>query len=344
MAKTVIDTGIDDQMHHLSGESRESISRSQKQGPRFRKAKFYQEEHDSNRRNQKWVKEAYHGPYKELIIPNLNGQFKLWKTQLRRRADMADRVIQLGNILGLHQEAIDPLNKNKTVYAGNAGMVFAITKFYHRTHPGWEQLIGTNEVAAIFSPDAYLVSEKGMELLAQHWFEDTGILKVATAIDGKLVTHRGMTYFQWLSIGSPEDAETAAERLNEKYKGVSEFGDCYLNNGVPNMAADPIWADLFYETYSSWVFAPEPCPFPQIHSAAGMHTTAGRMFLNDKSSFVQFLDRSDVTLARWGSSLKIKGQDFISAYTTETEQDTTLTKLKKTGLLEYNTELAENME
>lgn len=340
MAKTQVDTSIDEHVLELDAESRDYVTRDQKQGPRYRKAAYHIEEQTS-KQDWDWVQQGYALPYKELILPGINGQYRLWKAQLRRRAEMADRVIQLGNLLGTQREAIDPMFKNKTVYSGNTGVVFAIIKFFSQTHEGWEQLIGTNEIAAIFSPDVYLCSEKATEMLAEHWFTDDGCLKVAAVVDGKLATHRGLTYIQWLEIGAPEDAQTAADRLNERWKGAMEFSDCYLNSGVPNHGADPIWADTYYETYSSWVVAPQPCPFPQIHSAAGLHTEAGRMFLNDKSSFVQFIDKKDITIARWGSSVRIKGQDFISAHTKETEADTTLKKLANSGLLEYQSPVSE---
>lgn len=334
MAKTQVDTSIDKHVLEMEAESRESSTREEKQSPRYQRA-AYHIENDTGRQHRQWIQDSYAHPYKELILPSLNGQYRLWKAQLRRRAEMADRVIQLGNLIGVQPEAIDPMFKNKTVYSGNNGLIFGIVKFFSTTHDGWEQLMGTNEIAAIFSPDVYLCSEKAMEVLAENWFDPEGCLKVASVVDGKLATHRGLTHLEWIDIGRPDDAETAAARLNEKWKGAEEFGDCFLNSGIPNHGADPMWADLFYETYSSWVVAPESCPFPQVHSAAGMHTEAGRMFLNDKSTFVQFLDKKSVKITRWGSSVSIKGQDFISVNTKETEQDSTIKKLKNTSLLEY---------
>lgn len=342
MAKTKVDTSIDENIVDVDSSTYQRSKRD-KQAPRYKKARRIVDSKldgdDSTLHGA--FKAANEAPYKELMLPGVHGQFKLWMNQLKRRAEMADRVVQFGNLLGVMPNHIDPMFKSKGVYNGNNGIVLSVLKFFARTHDGWEQLIGTNELAAIFSPDAYLCNENQMEILAENWFDPEGSFKVATVVDGKLCTHRGLTYNQWLEIGAPEDPNDAAEALNEKYKGAVEFEDCYLNSGVPNFAANVLWCDTYWELIPSWLFSGYQAPFGQITGAPGFKTQAGKGFLNDKGGFMQFADKKSVKIQRWGSSIEVADQEIIFAYSAEPEEDTLLKKLKNTSLLEYTTKLSE---
>lgn len=291
---------------------------------------------DLDLEQNRWRKEALQPVHRTLLLPSLLGQARWWKSQIRRRADMADRVIQFGNIVGTHPNAIDPvLKKHGTVYNGNSGLVQALIVYYASTHDGWEQLAGTNEMAAIFAEDVYLVSERAAMYLAESWFEPEGSMKVAAVVDGKLATHAGLTYGQWIEIGSPLTAQEAADRLNEKYKGVTEFDDCYQLSGVPNFAADPIWADVYMETLPSWVTAPHECPFGQVHSKAGVHMSAGKNFIKDEKSYLFFLDRiGKWEIQRFGSTVTIRDTPFISIEMNIPEH-TEIRRWDKAGFLEY---------
>lgn len=340
MARTLVDTSIDDSV--VSVDSQGNTAGSEKQSIRYQKARYNNAKRERGgltRTEATWEKEAIAAPFKELILPNLSGQFRIWKSQLRRRADMADRVIQIGNLMGAQENAIRPMFRNKTSFNGNAGLVFAIVKMYSRTHPDFTMLAGTNELAAIFAPDVYMCSEKATEYLAENWFDlENGCFRVANVIDDKLLTHRGLTFLQWKEIGEPDNAVDAAARLNELYRGTTEFADSYLTAGVPNFGADPMWADVYMETYPSWLTSGQDMPFDQIHGGAGVHMQAGRMFLNDKRSFFQFVNKEGIKVRRWGSEVSINGGTFYSVHTTETEQDTTLRKLERTSLLEFESE------
>lgn len=339
MPKTRIDRSIDQRIVDVWGDY-ERYSQADRRSKRFKRAlrasEIYYDGDTSQLKGYK--KTDYEAPYRELILPALNGQYRIWKAQLSRRSDMADKVVQIGNLLGLQPNSIDPMFKNKTVYSGNKGLVFSLFKFYSKTHDGWEQLAGINELVAILDENIYLCSERATEILAEHWFDPQGILKVATVVNGLLVTHRGMTHREWMEIGLPEDPYVAAERLNEKYKGAYRFVDSYATSGIPNFQVSPLWADPYVELVQSWLFSGDQAPFGQIVGSPGFSSPAGKQFLNDRQGFMHYMDKSSVRIKQWGSSVRVADQDIIFAYSQETEIDSTLRKMEKTQLLQYVTE------
>ena len=125
--------------------------------------------------------------------------------------------------------------------------------------PGrWIQLIGNHESQYVggrsFWPEP--LPQDSSALLRNWWQTDR--LRVAAAVrtaDGEelLVTHAGLTVAAWRDLGAPVTAATAAELLNTRPDGLlsDELG--------------PLWAEAGPHLYASWLHAPEPAPYSQVH-------------------------------------------------------------------------------
>lgn len=243
--------------------------------------------------------------YKSLFIPSLEGQYLLWKKEVLEVAKRVDEIVQMGNIIGCNEVMADKRNRGPN----NALINYIL--IWRASYYTWTQLIGPNEIMALNFPDLW-TCEATNKLIRDNWFGTFTDAKFQTATVNKkrLVTHGGLTYGEWLSIGKPETAEEAAEELNKKYNGTLYQGECFKLHGRPNYYANPIFADPLREVYGSWITAPDDPPFGQIHTENGLNTIEGRDTLNAPLSLMGYLD--DVKYTSFGSVVTIRGKKFTS--------------------------------
>lgn len=238
-----------------------------------------------------------------LFIPGLYGQYKAWKKDIAGVALRCDHIIQMGNVIGCNEYVKD----GPTRGANEAILKFTIVQKSRKEN--WTQLIGPNEIAALNFPDEW-TNDSSNEILRSAWTGSKSVFQVATVSNSRLVTHGGLTYGEWLNIGSPQTADEAAEKLNEKYFETAYQGPCVKLGDPPNYAANPIWADPVMEFFSSWITAPVACPFDQINGSGSLNTIEGRKQCNDKSANLHYVDR--VRFNNTGSVATIKGAEFTS--------------------------------
>lgn len=213
---------------------------------------------------------------------------------------MADEVYQFGNILGLSEYASDAYNTGPNMEV--------LSDFHKRTQlDKWCQLIGPNEIAALNVPKEW-TNAKSRVFLRELWMGDNAA-KVAVESRGRLLSHGGLTYGEWIEIGRPETAKEAATLLNEKYAKTLYQGPAYALGGAPNFAANPIWAHPSRELYPSWIAAPESLPFDQLTGGGSLNNPEGRSLAGNDSIY-KFADK--IRYQQYGSKIEIKGQRITS--------------------------------
>jgi hypothetical protein len=238
-----------------------------------------------------------------LFLTSIKGQYKLWRRELAPACNRADSIVQFGNVIGCNS-----LVKDKEQFGANeATLKFVL--LYRSTQENWIQLVGTNEIAALNLPTEW-TNSTSRKILRDAWLGANPTMKVAAVDKGRLLTHGGLTYGEWLSIGSPENVYEAAEKLNEKYAGTLHQGSCFKLDGIPNFAANPIWADAITEVYGSWITAPVPMPFDQVHGAGNINSEEGRLALGEKSSLLNHADQ--IRFRKFGSIVTVKKMQFTA--------------------------------
>jgi hypothetical protein len=197
-----------------------------------------------------------------LHLPSIQGQATVWHNLLDQEAAKADEVYQFGNIIGLSEYAADAYNTGPNMEV--------LADFSKRVQLSkWHQLIGPNEIAALNVPERW-TNAKSRVHLRELWMGDAPA-KTALAVRGRLLSHGGLTYGEWLELGRPETAEETAALLNERYAGTLYQGPCYALGGGPNFSANPIWAHPSRELYPSWIGAPESLPFDQVTGGGSLN-------------------------------------------------------------------------
>lgn len=240
--------------------------------------------------------------HKTIFLPGLHGQFKLWRQEITKYCNRAEQVIQFGNIIGCNEYA-----KDKEIRGPNEAILKYIL-LYRSTEDNWLQLVGPNEIAALNLPEEW-TNKTSRQLLRNGWLSSEPNMMVAGVHEGRLVTHGGLTYGEWISIGSPSTPESASERLNEKYRGTLYQGSCYALGGAPNYSANPIWCDPVLELYPSWITAPIEMPFGQAHAGRNLNSEMGRTVVNEKYSVYKNIE--SLNYRKYGSIVKINGQQII---------------------------------
>jgi len=239
---------------------------------------------------------------KTIFLSNLEGQYKLWKSEIAPACNGADEVIQLGNVIGCNN-----LVKDKEKIGPNEAVLKYLI-LYRSTQENWTQIAGTNEMAALNFPEEW-TNAVSRQILRNAWFNKNPSMVTAAVNKERLITHGGLTYGEWLSIGSPQSPQEAADRLNEKYYGSIYQGACFKLGNPPNYAANPIWADPVMETYPSWITAPVAMPFDQIHGSNNLNAKESRGLISDKQSPLSFFDK--VNFNSYGSRVFIKEMQIL---------------------------------
>lgn len=237
-----------------------------------------------------------------LFLPCLQGQYKLWKNSILETCNDVNAVVSFGDLIGCNEDAADSGHRGPNM------ATLSFTRLYTEYHDDWTQLIGPNELAALSSPDTW-TNAQSTSYLRDAWL-DVDRFKTAAVNNGRLVTHGGLTYGEWISIDRPESSQEASERLNEKYNGTLYQGLSYRLNGRPNYSANPIWADPLLETYPSWTTAPEDCPFDQTHAEASVNNELGRKLLQEEWSPLSVIPTP--RFKSYGSILTIGEAEFTA--------------------------------
>jgi len=268
---------------------------------------------------------------RKLFIGNLYGQSQLWSRKYVPLTESADAVIGLGNYIRLQH-----FIKNRTDYSEDLSKIRFVPRQQNNkiltdmrlqiNYPAkpFPRVIGANEMIYLNLPreeannilpednvhnldpirDAWLTDE------SKTVFHKRDRLNVALVVDGRLVTHAGLSYGEWLSIGAPVSPFVAADRLNEKYFGTLYQGQCLQLGDGPNMYANPIMAHSQLEVYASWLFARVRCPFDQIHGSTSLSNPVASSALHDETHPLGYV--KDYRLTRYGSVANICGTTFTA--------------------------------
>lgn len=270
-----------------------------------------------------------------LFLPDLDGRHVLWRETLSQVAQTVSRVVQLGNLVGCDSRAADRDDShgaNRTLLAYirmfNAGI---------RPTPGgaWTQLAGPSEMAALNAPGRWTCDEATVTLL-DWWDPPAGMsagMVTAVADHGRLVSHGGLTYGQWVDIGRPTDAVDAATSLNVLYNTTLAQGQCLRLGDGPTFSANPIWADPVAETIPSWVCAPVDPPFGQVMSG-GLSGRAARARMKTPDDPLHFLD--EVRFRSFGSVATVGGKQFVGLTLGLTDRDAARLTMPHSAYIEEN--------
>lgn len=247
--------------------------------------------------------------YRTMFVSPLLGQHRIWKSEVVPLAKTVDEMFTLGNLVGLEERMHDPSPER----SGPNGAILGMTQLWRATFDNYTSLIGPNEIVALNLPGT-LVSMRGTAVLRDMWLSsDSGArFDVAAVSKGRLVTHGGLTYGEWVSLGRPDSATETAARLNEKYRGSLAPGPCHALDGLPNYAANPIFASPVLETLPSWLTTREDIPFSQVHSAGGVNTILGREALASEFSPLRTADT--LRHMNFGSMVTIRDRIFYSIF------------------------------
>ena len=273
--------------------------------------------------NVPWASDSFD---RKLFIPGLHGQVDVYKSRFQKLLPRMDSVITLGNMLRLapFQEYganadEEPVNMSPTI--ANFNLFKELIENTQNSVMPFVNIIGANEIAYLNLPkeaaDNYLKdSPNGTNYVREGWLTDEKVSKVAfryyvaVEVDGRLVTHAGLSYGEWVNLGKPQTAREAAYALNIKYLGTLYQGQCYrLGDGI-NYAANPIMAHPIAEVYSSWMSTPEICPFPQIHGSISMRDLTGHEVSSTYLHPMFYAEK--MRYHRWGTSITLKGQSFYA--------------------------------
>lgn len=247
-----------------------------------------------------------------LYLPPLHGQYEAWELHLQQLVLQCGLVVSLGNIVGLHPHAVETRgagsrDRNSVLVDNVLGSWGASSR--------WLQLVAPNDVVALSSPDSGLLDKRAHRTLRDAYFNDaprksTAHMRVAYSVNGRLVTHGGLTHGEWVNIGRPTTAKKAAGLLNEKYRHELWFGESVSVGSPPNLAANPVFADGLHELYPSWLYAGERCPFAQV-TAQSVNNIRGRFALGSEFHPLYWLNRTMIQFPRIGSVVNIRDTIFI---------------------------------
>ena len=238
-----------------------------------------------------------------LYLPDIPGQFKLWKKEVINSTQRAHFTIQMGNFISCDDDIKDSEN------SGPNQKLLEFIFLWRSTDPRWTQLVGPNEIVALNNPSSW-TNLRSQSFLQGSWLSKTPKMFTATSNRGRLVTHGGLTYGEWRNIGYPETAEEAVEKLNQKYKTTLYQGPCYRLGDIPNYEANPIWADPVMELVPSWITAPVQMPFDQIISSGPINGIFGTAAMDNKTSPMFYVDK--IQNYKYGSKVWVKEMAFIS--------------------------------
>ena len=234
-----------------------------------------------------------------LFLGDLEAQYKICRQELEQQLlPEVDCVISLGNLISCSRAAKDrkDLGRNEVVLT-----------FWDRIELPKVRLAGPNEIMALNFPKEW-TNNASNTVLRDSWLSEEPTMVAAAVEKGRLLTHGGLTYGEWLNLGRPQTAVEAAELINEKYLRTLNQGPCFKTDGTPSIQANPLWADPVLELYPSWVMAPEPCPFDQVHGGESLNTVLGRAAASYETHPLSYVD--SLSYRKFGSLTVIQGSVF----------------------------------
>lgn len=261
-----------------------------------------------------------------LFVPGLQGQFGVFERRVLPLVREVEGSVFLGGMLRLAPflevggsvgddfRYVSPVVENALLFNGLwAGSRYSSFPFVC--------LMGSTEMLYLNMgkdlADKYLRdTSSGVNFVREGWLSDEKRsdsafrFYVAVEVDGRLVTHAGFSYGEWVNLGRPQSAREAAYALNAKYFGTLYQGQCLrLGDGV-RFDADPIMAHSVAEVYSSWAAASEVCPFPQVHGSSSMRDA---LAYEAMSTFMHpMFYEGGVSLEPWGTLTNIRGALFFA--------------------------------
>jgi hypothetical protein len=236
---------------------------------------------------------------KTFFIGDMEGQHKVFQRSIKPIVEQEDtKLISLGNLISCYNDEHGASKSSRNT---------TILKMWTDIEVPKLKLMGPNELLALNFPERW-TNHVSNEILRDGWLSKKKNYLSALAHDDRLVTHGGLTYGEWLSIGKPTTAFDAAEALNEKYANTLYQGDCFKLTGTINPAANAIWADGITELYPSWLYASEECPFEQILGGESLNNERASQLKNNIDHPLYHLDQ--VEFKDYGSRASIRGTDF----------------------------------
>lgn len=245
--------------------------------------------------------------YRSLFLPNMYGHSAGWTKNIRRLAEGADETFLMGNFINTNLE----LNDRKQVRRANS-KILRYFQLWRATDDRFTMLAGPNEILTLNGTRPWVTSASHM-ILRDSWFGTEPLLRVAGVSKGRLVTSAGLSHGEWLKIGSPDTAEEAANRLNEKYAGRLYMGPSIRLGDPLNFDANPIYGHPVSEIYNSWISSADEMPFSQVHSLENISIAPNHVLLSEDFGWDEKVEfrRS----YRWGSILSTNGGFFIGVGT-----------------------------
>ena len=179
-----------------------------------------------------------------------------------------------------------------------AGVLAIVRDRLDRT-PRWIQLVGNHELQYLgggrFWQDPIAAADA--DLLRSWWLRER--VRVAAAVrtaggDELLVTHAGLTFDAWRTLGEPVTAATAAELLNTRPDALIWALD------------GPLWA-ASWQVYESWLAAPVAVPFGQVHGHSSIVDFQRRLWVCGS----RIRQRCSVDWVARHTVTRIRGSQFI---------------------------------
>lgn len=180
-----------------------------------------------------------------MIIGDVGGCAEQLSEAIAAVADDPDTVVvQVGDLVDRGPDS--------------AGVLAIVRQRLEASPQRWVQLIGNHESQYLGGAPFWQerLTDDDAALLRTWWWKDW--LRVAAAVrtaDGEelLLTHAGLTVDAWHDLDGPVTAATTADLLNTRPEKL--LRDWH----------GPLWAEAGRDLYGSWLRAPEPPPFGQVH-------------------------------------------------------------------------------
>ena len=227
-----------------------------------------------------------------FIIGDIGGQLKVFNRILKKIGVKSNyklpddiKVIQVGDLTRASPKFLSQ----------NTIILETIKNIINANPSRWIQLYGNHESAALGGPKKSdwdiekSYDSKCLYLLDNLWKDKKIKLAHTFSLNNKdyLVTHAGITYHRWKSLGQPQ-AYKAEKIINKDcgkdFSKISKAGILVENETV--LTADTQWAEVNKELYLPWIKNSE-MPFSQIHGHASPYNWEKNDWWEDASNIIK---------------------------------------------------------
>jgi hypothetical protein len=177
--------------------------------------------------------------------------------------------------------------------------VLAIVRDRMDAAPRWIQLVGNHVLQYVGGGKFWWdpIAAADADLLRSWWLRER--VRIAAAVrtangEDLLVTHAGLTFDAWRTLGEPVTAATAADLLNTRPDELVWAAD------------GPLWADS-RQVYQSWSAAAVAAPFGQVHGHSSIVDFRSRSWMCGS----RIRQRSTVDWNARHTVTRISGRRFI---------------------------------